>query len=111
MKKDIVSMNLGQLQSEIEAMGEKKFRAGQIYEWLHVKGAEQFSEMTNLSGKFRERLDQDYEIRKVSMTRRQISSQDGTNKFLFELCDGNKVESVLMKYKHGNSVCISSQVG
>ena len=109
--KDIVSLNFKQLQQEMEAIGEKKFRAAQIYEWIHVKGAENFSEMTNLSVQLREKLNGIYKIPNVSMVRRQTSKQDGTNKFLFELEDGNRVESVWMEYKYGNSVCISSQAG
>ncbi|XCP86602.1 23S rRNA (adenine(2503)-C(2))-methyltransferase RlmN [Roseburia hominis] len=110
-KKDIASYDLEELKLEMGLLGEKPFRAGQIYEWLHRKLADDFAEMTNLSKALREKLAAAYEIRKVEMVRRQISRQDGTNKFLFCLSDGNMVESVLMKYKHGNSVCISSQVG
>lgn len=110
-KKDICSYTFEELQEEMKALGEKAFRAKQIYEWLHVKLVDTFDEMTNLSKALRERLEENYEIRKVEMADRQISAQDGTNKFLFCLQDGNMVESVLMRYKHGNSVCISSQVG
>ncbi len=111
MKKDIASLNWEELQKELLEAGEKKFRASQIYEWIHKKGAEDFSEMTNLSKALREKLEQSFRIPKVEMIARQISKKDGTNKFLFCLEDGNVVESVLMRYKHGNSVCISSQVG
>ena len=110
-KKDIASYSFEELKAEMEDLGEKAFRAKQIYEWLHKKLADDFEEMTNLSKPLREKLDERYEIRRVEMERRQISQIDGTNKFLFCLNDGNMVESVLMKYKHGNSVCISSQVG
>ena len=110
-KKDIASFTLDELKNEMKEIGEKPFRAGQIYEWLHKKLADEFDEMTNLSLPLRKKLDQGYEIRKVEMVKRQISKIDGTNKFLFCLHDGNMIESVLMKYKHGNSVCISSQVG
>ena len=110
-KKDICSYTFEELQEEMKALGEMAFRAKQIYEWLHVKLVDTFDEMTNLSKALRERLEENYEIRKVEMADRQISVQDGTNKFLFCLQDGNMVESVLMRYKHGNSVCISSQVG
>lgn len=111
MKKDIRSYGYEELQAELEHLGEKKFRSRQIYEWLHVKLADTFDEMTNLSLKLRERLKEEYEIYPVEMAQRQISSLDGTNKFLFRLGDGNMVESVLMKYRHGISVCISSQAG
>lgn len=110
-KKDIRSYTYSELQEEMQEFGEKAFRARQIYEWLHVKLADSFEEMTNLSKSLRQRLDEAYEIRKVSMVERQISAMDPTEKFLFELEDGNVVESVLMKYNYGNSVCISSQVG
>lgn len=110
-KKDIRSYTFEQLQAEMLQIGEKSFRSKQIYSWLHEKLADSFEEMTNLSKALREKLEQSYEIRKVSMLERQVSAIDGTNKFLFELYDGNVVESVLMRYKHGNSVCISSQVG
>lgn len=111
MKKDIRAYTYEQLQSELEILGEKKFRAKQIYEWLHIRFAGSFEEMTNLPKDLREKLDAEYVILPVSMLERQESALDGTNKFLFQLYDGNVVESVLMRYKHGNSVCISSQVG
>ena len=110
MKKDIRAYTYEQLAAEMEQIGEKKFRAKQIYEWLHVKLADSFEEMTNLSKALREKLEAEYEILPVKMLERQISKIDATNKFLFQLSDGNVVESVLMRYKHGNSVCISSQV-
>ena len=110
-KKDIRSYNFEQLKEEMLSIGEKAFRAKQVYEWLHVKLVDDFSEMTNLSKALREKLAMNYEIRKVEMLARQISQVDPTEKFLFELYDGNVVESVLMKYNYGNSVCISSQVG
>lgn len=110
-KKDIKSYTFDELKKEIESIGEKAFRAKQIYEWLHVKLVDSFEEMTNLSKSLREKLEAQYEIPTVSMLECQISKQDETNKFLFRLQDGHVVESVLMRYKHGNSVCISSQVG
>lgn len=111
MKKDIRAYTYEELQEEMAALGEKKFRAKQLYEWLHVKLAGSFDEMTNLSRELRERLNEAYTILPVEMLERQESNLDGTNKFLFMLHDQNVVESVLMRYKHGNSVCISSQVG
>ncbi len=110
-KKDIRSYTFEELKKEMESIGEKAFRAKQVYEWLHVKLVDSFDEMTNLSKNLREKLDATYRIPSVKMLERQISKLDGTNKFLFQLEDGNVVESVLMRYKHGNSVCISSQVG
>ena len=111
MKKDIRAYEYDELKKEVQSLGEKPFRAGQIYDWLHVKLADDFDEMSNLSKALRERLAQEYEILPVCMAERQESKLDGTNKFLFRLYDGNMVESVLMRYKHGNSVCISSQAG
>ncbi|MFQ8663114.1 MAG: 23S rRNA (adenine(2503)-C(2))-methyltransferase RlmN [Lachnospiraceae bacterium] len=110
-KKDIASFGYDELIEEMKQIGEKPFRAKQIYSWLHEKLADSFDEMTNLSKAFREKLDHEYEIKKVTMAARQISQVDPTEKFLFELEDGNMIESVLMKYNYGNSVCISSQVG
>lgn len=108
---DIKSLSLEELISEMESLGEKKFRASQIYDWMHVKLARGFDEMTNLSSKLREQLKQQYEYTSLKLIQYQESAIDGTRKYLFALKDGNVVESVWMKYKHGNSVCISSQVG
>ncbi|MDE7037650.1 MAG: 23S rRNA (adenine(2503)-C(2))-methyltransferase RlmN [Lachnospiraceae bacterium] len=91
--------------------GEPSFRSRQSFEWLHVKLADSFDEMTNLSKKLRERLDSEYEIPVLRTADHQISKVDPTEKFLFELADGNMIESVLMRYSYGNSVCISSQAG
>lgn len=108
---DIKSLDLEQLKSEVVSIGDKAFRAKQIYDWLHVKLVTSFDEMTNLSAGLREKLKANYEIISVKPVEIQTSKIDGTQKYLFELNDGNVIESVLMKYKHGNSVCISSQVG
>ena len=110
-KKDIKSLNLDELTAELAEMGLPKFRAKQIYEWLHVKLAENFEEMTNLSRDLRKTLDERYTLVCLKAVDVKISQLDGTRKYLFQLEDGNVIESVLMKYKHGNSVCISSQVG
>ncbi|PXV89506.1 23S rRNA (adenine2503-C2)-methyltransferase [Lachnotalea glycerini] len=108
---DIKSLNMEQLKDEIVSIGDKAFRAKQIYDWLHVKLAESFDEMSNIPVSLRERLKLTYEIINVSSIEIQTSKLDGTQKYLFRLNDGNVIESVLMRYKHGNSVCISSQVG
>ncbi len=108
---DIKSLTLAELEREIEGLGEKKFRAKQIYSWLHEKLEDDFSRMTNLPGELREKLMQEYELTRLTLVQTQLSRLDGTCKFLFRLADGNVIESVLMKYHHGNSVCISSQVG
>lgn len=109
--KDIKSLTLEELKNEMKEMGEKPFRAGQLYEWMHVKLARDYEEMTNISKELREKCKAGYQYTSLKEVRRQESQIDGTQKFLFELADGNVVESVWMKYKHGNSVCISSQVG
>ncbi len=111
MKKDIKSFNLEQLTEELLGIGEKKFRAKQIYSWIHVKLADSFDEMTDLSKDLRQRLKESYTLNSMDAVEVQTSEIDGTQKYLFRLHDGHVIESVLMKYHHGNSVCISSQVG
>lgn len=111
MKKDLKSLNLEQLTEELLAIGEKKFRAKQIYSWIHEKLVDSFDEMTNLSKDLREKLKQNYTLQSMEAVEVQTSKIDGTQKYLFRLHDGHVIESVLMKYHHGNSVCISSQVG
>ena len=108
---DIKSLTLEELKMEMERIGEKPFRAKQLYQWMHQKLARGFDEMTNLPAAMREKCAAEYEYTAVKQVQMQESGIDGTKKFLFELQDGSLVESVWMKYKHGNSVCISSQVG
>ncbi|MBQ2897569.1 MAG: 23S rRNA (adenine(2503)-C(2))-methyltransferase RlmN [Clostridia bacterium] len=91
------------------SIGHKKYRAKQVYEWLY-KGVESFEEMTNLSKELRDQLDSTCVITTLKVLRKQVS-KDGTIKYLFELMDGETVESVLMDYKHGHPICISTQVG
>ncbi len=111
MKVDIKSLNLKELTSFMEELGEKPFRAKQVYQWLHVKQVSSFEEMTNISKAMIEKLSEQAELIAVRKEEVQESKIDGTRKYLFALEDGNVIESVLMRYKHGNSVCISSQVG
>lgn len=108
---DIKSLNLKELTEYVEALGEKKFRAKQLYEWMHVHLARNYDEMSNIPKSLKEKLQHDAEY--VSLVQRdcQISKEDGTRKYLFELSDGNFVESVMMRYEYGISVCVSSQVG
>lgn len=108
---DIKSLTKEELICEIEKLGEKKFRATQMYEWMHKKLVRSFDEMTNLSKDFREKCKENFCFVSLNPVQVQESAFDGTKKYLFELYDGNVVESVFMRYKHGNSVCISSQVG
>ena len=103
-------MTLAELQDAFAALGEPKFRAKQVFTWLH-RGAVSFEAMTNLSKPLRETLDSLYFINKPTVARKQISRLDGTIKYLWQLSDGNCIETVLMSYHHGNTVCISSQVG
>lgn len=110
-KKDIKSMNLEELTDFVRELGEKPFRAKQLYQWMHVKLASSFDEMTNLSKDFREKLKQTTQYTSLETVEMFESGIDGTRKYLFGLGDGNIIESVFMRYKHGNSVCISSQVG
>lgn len=109
--KDIKSLTLAELKIEMEAMGQKPFRAAQLYEWMHRKLARGFDEMTNLPLAMREQCGESYIYTALRIAAVQESAVDGTKKYLFALEDGNVVESVWMRYKHGNSVCISSQVG
>lgn len=110
-KIDIKSYNLKELTTYVQSLGEKGFRAKQIYQWLHVKQVSSFAEMTNISKSLIETLSEQCILMDLKKEAVQISKQDGTRKYLFLLSDGNVIESVLMRYKHGNSVCISSQVG
>lgn len=110
-KSDIMSFDMDEICSEIAKIGEKTFRAKQIYEWLHVKLVVDFDEMTNLSKDLREKLKANYCINMPKIVEIYKSKIDGTRKYLFQMQDGSIIESVLMKYNHGNSVCISSQVG
>lgn len=108
---DIKSMTLSELTEYLGKLGEKPFRARQLYQWMHVKLSPSFDEMSNLSKDMREKLKSRVFYASLKPVDVRISAIDGTRKYLFELEDGNVIESVLMRYKHGNSVCISSQVG
>ncbi len=108
---DIKSMNIDELTEYMDSLGEKPFRAKQLYEWIHVHLARDYDEMTNLSKTLRSRLKEEAGLTTLKPVDIQISKEDGTRKYLFALPDGNMVESVLMRYEHGISVCISSQVG
>ena len=107
---DIKSMTQEELGVWLKEQGEPGFRAKQIFTWLH-RGATSFDEMTNLSKSLRERLSAQCVITHSEVARKQVSAQDGTIKYLWRLLDGNCIETVLMRYHHGNTVCISSQVG
>lgn len=108
---DLKSMNLAELKSYMEEISEKRFRGEQIYQWIHKKQVSSFDEMKNLPKPLIEKLKQSCSLVNLKKEAVQISKVDGTRKYLFLLPDGNIIESVLMKDRHGNSVCISSQVG
>ena len=108
---DLRSLSIEQLNSVVSELGEKSYRAGQIYDWIHNKGADSLDLMTNLPKSLKEALKQNYMIFTLKKVDCRISQIDGTRKYLFELYDGNIIESVLLRYDYGNTVCISSQVG
>ena len=110
-KKDLKSLNYQELQDELVAIGEKAFRGKQIYQWLHEKLVNTPEEMGNIPAALKEKLKLQYTCSSLQIIDVFTSGIDGTQKYLFRLHDGNIIESVLMKYKHGNSVCVSSQVG
>lgn len=110
MKENIKSMLPEEIKAALRDMGESEYRGDQIFKWLH-SGARGFDEMTNISKGLREKLKERYYITAPDIIKKQISKTDGTVKYLWRLYDGNAIESVVMKYKYGNTVCISSQVG
>ena len=107
---DIKSMTLGEISEALRAMGEPSFRGKQVFTWLH-RGVTAFDQMINIPKSLREKLAREYVITAPTGARKQVSKLDGTIKYLWELSDGNCIETVLMSYHHGNTVCISSQVG
>ena len=107
---DIKSMNQAEMADYFRELGEPAFRAKQVFQWLH-RGAVSFDDMTNLSKGLREKLSGSCYITAPAVERKQVSAQDGTIKYLWKMRDGNCIETVLMRYHHGNTVCISSQVG
>lgn len=110
MKTDLKNLTLKEMEHYLEKLGEKKFRARQIFGWIY-KGAESFGDMTDLSLDLRRKLEENAEIKRLRIRKTQISEKDGTRKYLFGLADGNSIESVFMKYRFGNTVCVSSQAG
>jgi len=110
MKKDIKSMLLPELCEYFESIGERAFRAEQVFKWLH-RGVKTFGEMTNLSEKLRIKLDGEFCITVPELVEKHVSEHDGTIKYLWRIMDQNAIESVVMQYAHGNTVCVSTQVG
>ena len=108
--KNIKDYNLEELKEELQSINEKPFRAEQIFKWLYQEKVKSFDEMTNLSLELREKLKQNYTICNYNILKKQ-ESKDGTIKYLFDVLDGNAIETVLMSYHHGYSICVSSQIG
>ena len=107
---NLKSMTEPEIAAVLKALGQPAFRAGQVYSWLH-KGVRSYDEMTNLPKQLREALAREYPICPPRVVRKQESRRDGTIKYLWQLSDGNCVETVLMRYHYGNTVCISTEVG
>lgn len=111
MKKDIKSMTLDEMKSEFSQEGLQKFRSSQVFKWLHNEGVTSFDDMTNIPKDMRRNLEEKYFIVACEIEDKYVSAIDGTVKYLFRLYDGEYVESVVMKYKYGYTICVSSQVG
>lgn len=110
-KLPILEYDIPELEAWLKSTGEPAYRAAQIFDWLHVKRVQNFEDMSNISAKLRTKLEQQFEITTLQVLEKQYSKKDGTEKYLFEFADKNTVEAVLMRYKHGTSLCISTQVG
>ena len=110
-KRDLRSFTLEKLTEEMKSLGEKPFRAKQIYGWLHQKQVTSFDEMTNISKDLRKKLEENYTLKTLKIVEKLVSKEDNTSKYLFDIGDNIVIESVLMKYSYGNAVCISSQAG
>ncbi len=108
--KNIKDYNIKELKEELEKLGEKPYRADQIFKWLYKENVTSFDEMTDLSLSLREKLKNEFNICNYNILEKQVS-KDGTVKYLFDILDGNAIETVLMEYKHGKTICVSSQVG
>ena len=110
-KIDILDLGFEELEEQIKAIGEPRFRASQIFDWLHVKKVKEFAQMTNISAQLRDKLEKKFCIKSLFIVKRLESSTDNTVKYLYELEDGNHIETVLMEYNYGKTICVSSQVG
>ena len=110
-KTDILSLSLQELETEMLQIGKEKYRAKQIFRWLHLQRADSFQQMTDISAQTRDALEKKFCIKSLKIQKRLVSAVDNTVKYLYVLPDGNKVETVLMEYRHGNSICLSTQVG
>ena len=110
MKKNIKDYNLDELKDEFVKLNEKPYRAEQVFKWIHEANITSFDEMTNISLELREKLKEEFTLCIYNIIKKQ-ESKDGTKKYLFDVLDGNAIETVLMEYKHGKSICVSSQIG
>ena len=110
MKKNIKSFTYDELVDELVNLGEKRFRAEQVFRWIYQENVSSFDDMTNLSKDLRQKLEENYSLHNFKIIKK-LESKDGTKKYLFDVLDGNAIESVLMKYKYGYSICVSSQIG
>ena len=110
MKKNIKDYNLDELKEELVKLGEKPYRAEQIFKWIMIDNVTSFDEMTNISIDLRNKLKENFDLHIFNIIKKQ-ESKDGTKKYLFDVLDGNAIESVLMEYKHGKTICVSSQIG
>ena len=108
---NINEFTLEELQEYIESIGEKKFHAKQIFKWIHRVHVSSFDEMTDISKSLREKLKENTYILNLEVLQVQVSKKDDTHKFLIKLSDNNAIESVFMRYNHGNTLCVSTQVG
>ena len=109
--KNILDFTLDELKDWMDKNGESKFRAKQIFQWIYKKAVFNFDDMSNISKSTKEKLKENFYIQIPNVVKKYVSNIDGTEKFLFEYEDGNIIESVVMKYKHGNSICVSTQIG
>ena len=110
LKKNIKSFTYDELVDELVNLGEKSFRAEQVFRWIYQENVSSFDDMTNLSKDLRQKLEENYSLHNFKIIKK-LESKDGTKKYLFDVLDGNAIESVLMKYKYGYSICVSSQIG
>ena len=110
LKKNIKSFTYDELVDELVNLGEKRFRAEQVFRWIYQENVSSFDDMTNLSKDLRQKLEENYSLHNFKIIKK-LESKDGTKKYLFDVLDGNAIESVLMKYKYGYSICVSSQIG
>ncbi len=110
LKKNIKDYNLDDLKNEFIKLNEKAYRAEQVFKWVHETNVTSFDEMTNISLELREKLKEEFDLCIYKIIKKQ-ESKDGTKKYLFDVLDGNAIETVLMEYKHGKSICVSTQIG